>query len=119
MPNKPKIHKPPGTPTKQQVRKEYDRRRGNSHRAIYTTAWWRETRVRVANRDGWQCVECNVDVGKAKRDFECDHKEPRPVGAPIDMDGCDRDENLQTLCVRCHARKRAKEGAAKVNSVSK
>lgn len=67
----------------------------------------------MANRDNWQCVQCGKDVGQVKRDFECDHRDARPLGAPIDTESYDRDENLQTLCVGCHARKRAIEGKSK------
>lgn len=99
MPTKPKTYRPPGYRT-------YDQARPTAaQRGPYCTKWWKETRKRIARRDLWQCVDCGKDVGQGKGDFHCDHNEERPVGAPIDTERWDRDENLRTLCDRCHNRK--------------
>src|SRR4051812_38407598 len=109
MPDKPTTYRPGGHLTKQQRQRLEDRRRGPvSKRGPYQTKWWQATRLRIARRDMYQCKQCGKDVGKAKGDFTCDHKEPRPIGAPIDTDTHDNDANLWTLCTRCDARKRGR-----------
>src|SRR5690606_24064173 len=60
---------------------------------------WRRKRDAVARRDGYQCQQCSrlVDNG------ECDHITPLSAGGTDDM------QNLQWLCVECHAAKSARE----------
>ncbi|MBE9636547.1 HNH endonuclease [Salipiger pacificus] len=63
--------------------------------AIYKTARWKVVRKQAKDRDDWRCVEC----GNRGR-LEVDHiKAIRDGGAEYDLD------NLQTLCIACHARK--------------
>lgn len=102
MPTKPKTFSPAGAPTKQEQRKAHDAKRGTAaQRGPYNSQWWKVTRVRIANRDGWQCVDCGKDVGLSKGDFHCEHDQERPVGASIDTSTHDSDENLVTRCVSC------------------
>ena len=53
---------------------------------------WQETRSKVLQRDGEQCVECG-----ARWRLEIHHTDPpRTGGAPYAL------ANLRTLCRRCH-----------------
>lgn len=102
MPTKPKTFRPAGAPTKQQRRKQHDQARGTAaQRGPYNTKWWEHTRIRIARRDNWQCVDCGKDVGLTKGDFHCEHDQERPLGAPIDTSAHDSDANLRTRCVSC------------------
>ena len=56
---------------------------------------WRETRVRVLERDGFCCVRCGVPVTVETSNI--DHI--RPITHPL---GNNRMENLRSLCRRCH-----------------
>ena len=56
---------------------------------------WRAVRLKVLDRDNWECVKC----GRGGR-LEVDHIKPLEVGG--DMYGLD---NLQTLCRYCHIAK--------------
>ena len=62
---------------------------------LYTSSRpWRQTRLKVLNRDGYRCIEC----GKAGR-LEVHHIQPMykyPDIDPLDID------NLQALCRNCH-----------------
>jgi 5-methylcytosine-specific restriction protein A len=64
------------------------------------------TRIRRAllARDGPGCVDC----GSLEGPFEIDHLIPLSEG------GSDAIENLQTLCVICHAAKSAREARARI-----
>ena len=55
-------------------------RRGNS-------AAWRQLRLSVLERDGWQCAEC----GRYGQRLECDHI------LPVEKGGTDSPDNLQAL----------------------
>ncbi|MGD9644435.1 MAG: HNH endonuclease [Pirellulales bacterium] len=108
MPNRPQTFRPFGAPSKREQRRRYDQRRGTvAQRGPYQTKWWRAKRLEIARRDLYVCQDCGCDVGRRPGDFHCDHVEERPVGAPIDTERWDRDENLQTRCDRCHNRKTA------------
>jgi 5-methylcytosine-specific restriction endonuclease McrA len=61
---------------------------------------WPALRLQAKRRDGWRCVECG-----ARGRLECDHV--LPVRSRPDLSFSL--DNLQTLCVRCHARKTAIE----------
>jgi 5-methylcytosine-specific restriction endonuclease McrA len=49
-------------------------------------------REQVLRRDGWRCQSCG-----ARSNLEVHHKESRSQG------GDDSEENLITLCARCHS----------------
>jgi 5-methylcytosine-specific restriction endonuclease McrA len=53
---------------------------------------YEDMRQQVLRRDGWRCQNCG-----AMSNLEVHHKEFRSKA------GDDSDENLITLCVRCHA----------------
>lgn len=110
MPYKPKSFNPLGDKHKKERRRLYDKERGTAaERGPYCTKWWKDTRRRIAIRDLYECQECGRDVGLRKGDFHCDHIEERPVGAAIDAERWDRDENLRTLCASCHNARTAKD----------
>ena len=74
---------------------------------ITSTQPWKALRIRVLDRDNWQCRQC-----PERRRLEIDHILPvrdRPdLAWEID--------NLQCLCGRCHARKtRIEIGLGKPN----
>lgn len=54
---------------------------------------WQKTRLRILNRDGYQCVRCTivVTVSTAHIDHIVSGKH-----------GKNTDDNLRTLCRRCH-----------------
>lgn len=96
MPTRPKRYKPAGPA-------RHKRRRPTAaDRGPYCTAWWQRTRVRIARRDHWECQQCGQAVGMSKGDYHCHHRIERVVGSPLDQRGCDRDDNLETLCQSCH-----------------
>lgn len=68
-----------------------------SDRLIYKlymrTKIWRAKRMRVLERDGFQCVMC-----KSKYDLHVDHLKYSIIGS-------EKMENLQTLCFECHKSK--------------
>ena len=65
---------------------------------------WMDTRTRILARDGGVCCECRrLGIGRAAQ--EVDHITPLKRG------GTDADENLQSLCIECHAAKTAKEAS--------
>lgn len=76
---------------------------GGGIRDHVPSGWaWDRLRRRVYLRDGRACVLCGVVL--AEGEFETDHIVPLSQGgAPLD------ESNLRTLCVRCHARKSARE----------
>ena len=49
---------------------------------------------RIWDRDGWQCVTCGTS-----KDLTVDHV------VPVSKGGSDEDDNLQTMCRSCNARK--------------
>lgn len=54
--------------------------------------------MRVFLRDNWQCQHCGRLCDGVK-EAQCDHIRPKAQG------GQDREDELQTLCIRCHAKK--------------
>ena len=67
-----------------------------------STHWKDVVRPRIFERDGWRCREC----GKAAR-LEVDHV------IPLHKGGTNLDDNLQSLCRKCHRRKTWIEGKGK------
>ena len=61
------------------------------HDRKYRTAWWRQRRRAVFERDNYACVAC----GKRSR-LECDHIVAVADGGSDDL------ANLRTLCRTCH-----------------
>lgn len=66
----------------------------------YRTKRWRYTRAAVFQRDGYKCQMCGRLIGESP---QCDHI------IPIAQGGTDDEDNLQTLCIECHAGKTAGE----------
>lgn len=86
-----------------------DADRGSRHERGYG-GQWDKIRPRILRRDGGLCQEClrNGIVNEcASKKFGAfvDHKIPRFEG------GTDDDDNLQTLCRRCHNEKTQSESA--------
>lgn len=65
--------------------------------AHYHSADWRARRLRVLVRDAYRCHECRRVV--SGREAHVDH------AVPLEDGGTDDDDNLRTLCERCHGRK--------------
>lgn len=59
---------------------------------------WEALRLRVLTRDNWQCRHCGRVCGD-RWEAQVDHQIPKKAG------GDDSEENLQTLCIRCHLKK--------------
>jgi 5-methylcytosine-specific restriction endonuclease McrA len=57
-----------------------------------TPELYEDIRQQVLRRDGWRCQSCGT-----MRNLDVHHKEFRSQA------GDDSDQNLITLCVRCHA----------------
>ena len=74
-----------------------DKARGNRHERGYGSEW-DKSRVVVLRRDNGLCQQCLRD-GVVAHGTHVDHIKPRSAG------GTDAMDNLQTLCVRCHAAK--------------
>jgi len=56
---------------------------------------WRLTRLRILNRDMYLCQVCDKQ-GKTTPATEVDHIIPKAKG------GTDNEDNLQSICYRCH-----------------
>lgn len=69
-------------------------------RATLKSRRWPALRMQAKRRDGFRCVACGC-VGR----LEVDHVKPVRTHPELRFDL----SNLQTLCVRCHARKTAIE----------
>lgn len=67
--------------------------------SYYWQASWRRKRREVLARDGWRCRDCGKSI--RDRDAHVHHKLPRALG------GTDIEENLISLCARCHSLKHA------------
>lgn len=75
-----------------------ERSRPNAHQRGYCSKAWSQTRKAVLVRDNYQCRSCGR-VCSGKREAQVDHVIPKDQG------GSDLPDNLQTLCISCHARK--------------
>jgi 5-methylcytosine-specific restriction protein A len=73
------------------------RKKGPSFHQKYGPEW-EEIRLRVLLRDNWQCQHCGRVCGD-KWEAQVDHK------IPLKASGSHSEDNLQTLCIRCHLRK--------------
>ena len=98
---------PPGTRYCERHRRQYEREKHakRNYDRYYESPEWRKL-SRAYKREYSTCeATINGEVcGRAG--FTCDHIKPRKLG------GADHFDNLQTLCRRCDARKRAAEGQA-------
>lgn len=77
--------------------------RPNAYQRGYGGKAWEATRQRVLLRDNYQCRHCRRVVGGEKGEAHVDHIVPKRL-----LDTND-ESALQTLCIRCHARKTAEE----------
>ncbi|WP_037471602.1 HNH endonuclease [Sinorhizobium fredii] len=64
--------------------------------AVQKDKRWKWLRLQAKRRDGFKCVQCG-----ASGDLEVDHVKPVRTHPELSFELT----NLQTLCVRCHARK--------------
>jgi ATP-dependent DNA helicase RecQ len=69
-----------------------NRIRPKNPRLRLTPELYEDLRQQVLRRDGWRCQSCGT-----MSNLEVHHKEFRSQA------GDDSDQNLITLCVRCHA----------------
>lgn len=67
---------------------------------------WQQTRKRIWERDGQKCVHCGVEVVLTRKEARDSNKS---LGEVVNTDhiervktGGNKDENLRTLCRRCH-----------------
>ena len=67
---------------------------------------WRVLRLRILDRDNWECVQC----GRKGR-LEVDHIKPLDVAPELALE----ESNLQCLCRGCHIRKTAGENRRDVD----
>lgn len=75
--------------------------------SIYSSPRWKSVRFLAKKRDGFRCVECG-----ASGRLEVDHRKPLRSAPELAFDL----ENLQTLCIACHARKTRREVGLDVQS---
>jgi len=80
----------PKKPKQKQVGPSFSKRYGGKS--------WAATRKRVLARDNWQCVKCKR-VCSDKWEAQVDHIVRKEVSND------DSEDNLQTLCFRCHGQK--------------
>lgn len=80
-----------------------DRTRGSRQERGYG-AEWEHLRKIVLRRDKGLCQACKA-IGRVGRAKAVDHIKPKAEG------GTDELENLQAICVPCHAAKTAMEGS--------
>jgi 5-methylcytosine-specific restriction enzyme A len=78
-----------------------DKQRGNRHQRGYGSAW-NKLRLKILDRDNHLCQEC-LRGNRYVPGNHVDHKVPKFKG------GTDDESNLQTLCVKCHKEKTARE----------
>ena len=72
-----------------------------AHRHVWWQQFefWHDVRIKVLDRDGWECVMCGTLLG---RGAQVDHITPVTDGGSMwDMD------NMQSLCTECHIVKTA------------
>jgi len=91
MPSRLEFHRPKGRPRNRSLRP-------TSHQRGYGGRAWQALRRQALIRDNWQCRQCGKIVD-SRWDGQVDHIRPKRQG------GEDRLDNLQVLCLRCHARK--------------
>lgn len=82
--------------------KEAIQPRPNAAQRGYNSREWYALRKQVLLRDAYKCQTCGR-ICVNKREAQVDHITPKARG------GLDELENLQTLCLRCHSRKTARE----------
>jgi 5-methylcytosine-specific restriction protein A len=82
---------------------KWQKEKGTKHERGYGRKWI-ELRRYILIRDDHLCQEC-LRGGKHKQADQVDHIINKADG------GTDSEDNLQSLCARCHARKTAREGA--------
>jgi 5-methylcytosine-specific restriction protein A len=105
MPNRIPTHQP--LRMRPRIRRD-DTARPNAAARGYCSKAHRAWRQAVLTRDAWTCRECQR-VCDDKREAHADHI------VPINQGGDRYDVgNGQTLCVRCHSRKTAKEKPGRV-----
>jgi len=82
---------------------DYTRDTRSRHERGYGNDWLRLRKIAM-ERDLWLCQPC-LDAGIATPAREVDHITPKAKG------GTDDPDNLQAICIPCHAAKTAREGA--------
>ena len=103
MPDRPLIHRPPGTRSKQQRQRDRDQRRGSSTARGYGYRWQRYRAWFLAQHP--LCAACERD-GTITLANEVDHVTPHRGNPDLFWDS----RNHQALCKPCHSRKSATEG---------
>ncbi len=64
---------------------------------------WRKTRKRIWERDERKCVRCGIEVVLSRKEARLTKKAVANIDHIIRVKkGGNKDENLRTLCKRCH-----------------
>lgn len=98
MPRKPPSHRPPGTPTLAERRREYDQRRDPADRRFYASAAWQRFRVWFLAAHP-VCEDCERAPA-----VEVHHQKKRKQFPELAFE----EDNCQGLCHSCHSRRTAK-----------
>lgn len=96
---------PVDTPSRDRERNAF-----NPLRALYRTARWAATRLRIFERDGYTCQMCGRLQGDTSQ-LVADHRQPHRGDLALFWD----EDNLETLCASpCHSKhkQRLEQGAA-------
>ena len=105
MPNRPPIHRAPGTRSKQERQREHDQRRGSSTRRGYDYTWQKLRKLKLQTDP--LCKGCESQ-GRLSLAEEVDHIIRITERPDLRLDW----GNLQSLCGTCHDAKSAAERAA-------
>lgn len=98
-------------PTKRRTDAQYDQQRGSARERGYTWQWEKVRAMHLRNEPF--CRRCNSTGGGDDGGLLVDHIVPIADGGAV-LD----DNNLQTLCVRCHAVKTQEDLARRENKVT-
>lgn len=100
MPKRIPTYRPPWVTKKPEARP-------SSHARGYGSTEWQRTRLAVIARDMGMCRMCGILV-RGERQAQIDHIDRKPTDQAAQATPLDR---LQLLCLSCHSKKTAAEGA--------
>jgi 5-methylcytosine-specific restriction protein A len=103
MPTKPPLHRPAGTKTAAEAKRELERQRPSAARRGYGSRWRRARAAYLARHP--LCVPCRV-AGRLAPATVVDHVVPHHGDQRLFWD----ESNWQSQCKPCHDGKTAREG---------